>query len=293
MSGVGGTASRDRMRRSGAWDCCTIALKEGLQVQATLRGLRGRGGEGGGITHPSRHLVNLQRPPEAVIRYEAAGLPPTSSPQNCLQPPPPPCDIPSGCGSFTGPWTVTRSSLRMLRRVAAFCRPLRPVLLLVSFLVFAEPSNWRTGGCAGCCRGCFSVFAAQSTPHSGRPPRASLSFCEHVVLGLRFLYGALDSHPFFPPHVASRRCVLTAAAAGAPAGVPGDISSSVGCLGLSRVLPFAECVGSSLSARPWGWCALLCLCARRAQYLVCWGRWGVVLHCLRSGALDSHPFSPA
>ena len=53
--------------------------------------------------------------------------------------PPPPhtltplCDILSGCCSFTGPWTVTRSSLRMLRRVAAFCRPLRPVLLLVSF----------------------------------------------------------------------------------------------------------------------------------------------------------------
>ena len=46
---------------------------------------------------------------------------------------PPPCDSPSGCCSFTGPWTVTRSSLRMLRRVAAFCRPLRPVLLLVSF----------------------------------------------------------------------------------------------------------------------------------------------------------------
>ena len=43
------------------------------------------------------------------------------------------CDIPSGCCSFTGPWTVTRSSLRMLRRVAAFCRPLRPMLLLVSF----------------------------------------------------------------------------------------------------------------------------------------------------------------
>ena len=47
--------------------------------------------------------------------------------------PDPPCDILSGCCSFTGPWTVTRSSLRMLRRVAAFCRPLRPVLLLVSF----------------------------------------------------------------------------------------------------------------------------------------------------------------
>ena len=47
--------------------------------------------------------------------------------------PPPLCDIPSGCCSFMGPWTVTRSSLRMLRRVAAFCRPQRPVLLLVSF----------------------------------------------------------------------------------------------------------------------------------------------------------------
>ena len=43
------------------------------------------------------------------------------------------CDIPSGCCSFTGPWAVTRSSLRMLHHVAAFCRPLRPVLLLVSF----------------------------------------------------------------------------------------------------------------------------------------------------------------
>ena len=46
---------------------------------------------------------------------------------------PPLCDIPSCCCSFTGSWTVTRSPLRMLRRVAAFCRPLRPVLLLVSF----------------------------------------------------------------------------------------------------------------------------------------------------------------
>ena len=43
------------------------------------------------------------------------------------------CEIPSGGCFFTGPWTVTRSSLRMLRWVAAFCRPLRPVFLLVSF----------------------------------------------------------------------------------------------------------------------------------------------------------------
>ena len=54
-------------------------------------------------------------------------------------PPPPLCDIPSGCCCFMGPWTVTRSSLRMLRRVAAFCRPLRPVLLLVSFLRLRSP----------------------------------------------------------------------------------------------------------------------------------------------------------
>ena len=53
--------------------------------------------------------------------------------------PPPPCDIPSGCCFSTGPWTVTRSSLRMLRWVAAFCRPLRPVLLLASFLRSRSP----------------------------------------------------------------------------------------------------------------------------------------------------------
>ena len=53
--------------------------------------------------------------------------------------PNPPCDIPSGCCSFTGPRTLTHSSLRMLRRVAAFCRPLRPVLLLVSFPCSQSP----------------------------------------------------------------------------------------------------------------------------------------------------------
>ena len=48
----------------------------------------------------------------------------------CRPRPPPP---PSGRCFFTRPWTVTRSSLRMLRWVAAFCRPLRPALPLVSF----------------------------------------------------------------------------------------------------------------------------------------------------------------
>ena len=52
-------------------------------------------------------------------------------------PPPPPCDILFGFFSFTGPWTVTGSSLRMLRRVAALCWPLRPVLVVVLF-----PRSW-------------------------------------------------------------------------------------------------------------------------------------------------------
>ena len=82
--------------------------------------------------------VRRSRPSACSIFFSYMD-PPTNSwgPGGYLQvfkkPPPPLCDIPSGCCSFTGPWTVTRSSLRMLRRVAAFCRPLRPVLLLVSF----------------------------------------------------------------------------------------------------------------------------------------------------------------
>ena len=58
-----------------------------------------------------------------------------------------PCDIPSGRCLFTGPRTVTRSSLRMLRRVAAFCRPLRPVLLLVSFPRSRSPAVGVPGLC--------------------------------------------------------------------------------------------------------------------------------------------------
>ena len=85
------------------------------------------------------------------------------------EPPPPPCDIPSGCCSFTGPWTVTRSSLRMLRRVAAFCRPLRPLLLLVSFPRSRSP----VVGVPGLCwllPGSFDCFCC---PHTSvhRPPQ--------------------------------------------------------------------------------------------------------------------------
>ena len=57
------------------------------------------------------------------------------------------CDISSGCWSFPGPRTVTRSSLRMLRRVTAFCWPLWPVLLLVSFPRLQSPMVGVPGLC--------------------------------------------------------------------------------------------------------------------------------------------------
>ena len=72
--------------------------------------------------------------------------------------PPPRCGIPSGCCFFTAPWTVTRSSLRVLRWVAAAGAPAGVVVVL------AGPSSWHTGGCAGCCGGRFSVFAAHPPP---------------------------------------------------------------------------------------------------------------------------------
>ena len=78
------------------------------------------------------------RPGRSAARVQA-----TAGPQGgrhgrpVSQPPPfrrasPPCDMPSGCCFLTGPWTVTRSSLRTLRWVAVFCRQLQPVLLPVS-----------------------------------------------------------------------------------------------------------------------------------------------------------------
>ena len=74
------------------------------------------------------------------------------------------CDIPSGCCSFTGPWTVTRSSLRMLRRVAAFCRPLRPVLLPVSFPRSRSPV---VGVLGLCWLWHYGLFARQRRPVVG------------------------------------------------------------------------------------------------------------------------------
>ena len=64
------------------------------------------------------------------------------------------------------PWTVTRSSLRMLRRVAAFCRPLRPVFLWVSFPRSRSP----VVGVPGLCRLSHGVpFVRQRRPVIGVP----------------------------------------------------------------------------------------------------------------------------
>ena len=81
-----------------------------------------------------------------------------------MLPPPPLCDIPSGCCFFTGPWTVTRASLRMLRRVALsvgrcgrWCRA-----GVVS--AFAEPSGW----CAGAVLVAVDAVCALAVPNTWR-----------------------------------------------------------------------------------------------------------------------------
>ena len=79
-------------------------------------------------------------------------------------------------------------------------------------------------------------------------------------VGVLFLYGALDGHPFFPSHVASGRCVLSAAAAGAPAGfVSAFAEPSSWCVG--AVLDVAGCaVCASAAPSSWriGGCAGCC-----------------------------------
>ena len=66
-----------------------------------------------------------------------------------------------------------------------------------------------------------------------------------------FLYGALDSHPFFPSHVALGRCFLSAAAAGALAGVVSAFAEPSGwCAG--AVLDVAWCsVCASMAPSSW------------------------------------------
>ena len=82
-----------------------------------------------------------------------------------IMPPPPPatplCGVPSGCCFFTGPWTVTHSSLCMLRRAGA---PGGAVS------VFAEPSGW--------CAGAVLDVAVCSVCASAAPS----NWCTGVVL---------------------------------------------------------------------------------------------------------------
>ena len=86
------------------------------------------------------------------------------------------CDIPSGCCFLYGaldspPFPSSRAvSGRCVLSAAAAGVPAGVVSAL------ADPSSWRTGGRAGCCRGCFTVFAAQSPPHLGCPQHASPRF---------------------------------------------------------------------------------------------------------------------
>ena len=96
------------------------------------------------------------------------------------------CDIPSGCCFFTGPWTVNRSSLRMLRRVAVFCRPLRPVLLRVSF-----PRS----GAVLVAVGAVCVLAVPY--HSSPPALLPSGFARQAAA--KGLGGAQD-RPVVPPH---------------------------------------------------------------------------------------------
>ena len=139
-------------------------------------------------------------------------------------------DIPSCCCSFTGPWTVTRSSLRMLRRVAAFCRPLRPVLLLVSFRRSRSPVVGVLGLCwmwrdvpfacqrrpiIGVLRMCWLLpgsFDCFCCPHTSvlRPSIACLAvfLCGPGALFLHALSGPSTICPFPPPPPCKRNTKL-------------------------------------------------------------------------------------
>ena len=156
--------------------------------------IRGGGGGWGGVqVGPGVHVASgalgahgrLRATPLATNCWPGGGGPSWRPRTRGVAPP---CHIPSGCCSFTGPWTVTRSSLRMLRRVAAFCRPLRPVLLLVSFPRSRSP----VVGVPGLCWMWHGVpFACQRRPVVG------------VLRLCWLLWGSLDC--FCCPHTSVHR----------------------------------------------------------------------------------------
>ena len=84
------------------------------------------------------------------------------------------------------------------------------------------------------------------SPGPPSPPTPCVTFRR-----VGFLYGALDSHPVVPSHVASGRYFLSAAAAGAPAGVVSAFAEpSSWCVG--AVLDVAGCAVCA-SAAPNNW----------------------------------------
>ena len=127
---------RPATRSGRCWRPCTVFLIVHCPCGG---GLKGRGGGSGATCHPP-----LPRPP---ARDHSTGSPCSfvatagvltdpvyhqrANGRGLL--PPPLCDIPSGCCFFTGPSTVARSSLRMLRWVAAFCWRRRRLFLLTAF----------------------------------------------------------------------------------------------------------------------------------------------------------------
>ena len=104
-----------------------------------------------------------------------------------------------------GPLTGTRPSLRMLRPVAAFCRPLWPVYV-APFSCQRGPVVGALGLCWLLLGGCFTVVAAHSPPHPDRPPHASPRFRVHVAQSLH----ASSWCPGRPPP-ASPRCPVRGA----------------------------------------------------------------------------------
>ena len=96
-----------------------------------------------------------------IVRFPAMG--------SRMRPPAPLRDIPSGCGFFPGPWTVTRSSLCMLRRGCVLLAAAGARAGVVS--AFAVRSGW----CAGAVLVAVGASCALAVPVIGVPQLCWLS----------------------------------------------------------------------------------------------------------------------
>ena len=128
--GLENDGGRSAMReRGGGGDCGGDNAPSPAEAEGNGMG-GGRGGRGAvqwrlwdwacPVVRPMQ-CTSLNRRVEGLGRgggqsVGSASLP-VAPPSQGLRPP---CAIPSGCGFVMGPWAVTRSSLRVLRRVVAF-----------------------------------------------------------------------------------------------------------------------------------------------------------------------------